>query len=280
MTAVALREDRAVETYNPIDLAPAGVMRLADWAQEARAAHDLATMLCRTSFAPAHFRGKPEETAAAILTGNELGMSPMSSMRSIFIINGTPGMYAKSMVAVAQSRGHKVWIAEQSPERVVVKGTRRGEPEEYVTVWDLDRVKTADLMSNAQYRKNPQAMMVARGQAEISRQVAADALHGIPYAVEELDDFEPVPEPRRRLTAAEVIGAPPAAIGQASDEAELVDEPDPDGPAPSAEMITAPQQKKLHATLNELGLGKREDGLAEISRILKEPISSTKELTK
>lgn len=50
--------------------------------------------------------------------------------------------------------------------------------------------------------------------------------------------------------------------------------------AGSAEGITVPQQRKLHATLNELGLGSREDGLREISKILGRPVESTKELSK
>lgn len=46
------------------------------------------------------------------------------------------------------------------------------------------------------------------------------------------------------------------------------------------EAITAPQQQKLHATLNELGRGSREQGLATISEILDREVTSTKELSK
>jgi hypothetical protein len=151
------------------------------------------------------------------------------------------------------------------------------------TVWDRARVEKAKLTTNAKYQESPQQMMVARGQAEICRQIAADALHGIAYAVEETEYFEAeaarAVEPRRRLTAAEVMGdAPVSAV--VVERPEPADEPTQDAPAETAEPITKPQQAKLHACLNELGWGERAKGLEEISRILKEPIASTKDLTK
>jgi hypothetical protein len=208
MTEVAVRE-----TTNAVAVAhtKAGTLAtLSDWAAEARAAAALAQSLCNTSFVPKHFVGKPAETAAAILTGFELGLSPMAAVRSIFIIGGTPGMYAKAMVAVVQAQGHEVWAEEQSDERVVVCGRRKGSATVVSTVWDRARVVKAKLTSNAKYQENPQQMMVARGQAEICRQIASDALHGIPYAVEELDDLPPVSPaaPVGRVTAAEILGEP------------------------------------------------------------------------
>lgn len=38
------------------------------------------------------------------------------------------------------------------------------------------------------YRKQPGAMLVARGTAEVCRLIASDVLLGMPYAVEELDE--------------------------------------------------------------------------------------------
>jgi hypothetical protein len=279
-----------------MDTTPA-MASLAEWASEVRAAGEIAEGLCRTSFVPQHFRGKPAETAAAILTGYELGLSPMAAVRSIFIISGTPGMYAKSMVAVVQSRGHEVWIPEQSDERVVVRGRRKGSPHVYETTWDRARVVKAKLTTNAKYQENPQQMMVARGQAEICRQVAADALHGIPYAVEELDDFPPDATPAPtvgRVTAAEILATDdetpaPAPLTSASDPARHASEREPSAPPDSNVAaqgqadepgITRAQQQKLHTLLGETGRGNRDVGLVYIAGVIKRPIESTKELTK
>lgn len=211
MTEVAVRDDNTGDVERPGT--PAGIARLADWATEARAAHTLAVSLCKTSFAPVHFRGKPEETTAAILTGHDLGMSPMAALRSIYVIQGTPSMYAHAMRAVVQARGHSIWEEEVSPTRVVVRGHRQGEPDKVrESVWTMERARTAGLLSNAHYSKNPSNMLTARATAEVCRLIAADALLGIPYAVEELQTepgrIRATVEPSPRVTAAEILGAP------------------------------------------------------------------------
>jgi hypothetical protein len=268
-TDLAVRDGAAVATTQP---GSAVLATLADWADELRAATTMATTLCRTAFVPAHFRGKPEETAAAILTGHELGLSPMAAVRSIFVIGGTPGLYAKAMVAVVQGQGHEVWVEEQSDDRVVVCGRRRGSDKVARTVWDRARVVKAKLTSNAKYQESPQQMMTARGQSEICRQIASDALHGVPYAVEELEDMPAVSvtatvEPR--VTAAEILGN---------------NDPDPAAAAPAAaepaqRLITAAQQRKMHALLNESGRSDRDLGIVFVSGIIGREVSTSKELT-
>jgi len=275
VTEVAIRSNGSGAVAVAEPRVTAAVATLADWASELDAATDMAVKLCQTPFAPAHFRGKPTDAAAAILTGHELGLSPMASLRSIFMISGTPGMYAKAMLAVVQAQGHNVWVAEQSPDRVVVKGWRKGAPDHiHETTWDPARVVAAKLTSNAKYQENPQAMMVARGTAEICRQVASDALHGIPYAVEELEDMPLRVEASvaPRVTAAEILGtvsAPPPA--------EPVDEPQTADAGPR--LITQAQQRKLHALFRDNDLADRDAGLLYVGAIIGHPVESTKDLT-
>lgn len=224
MTEVAIPEQDAGRA--PAVRQGGTIAHLADWAEEARAAFQLAAVLCKTSFVPQHFKGKPEEATAAILTGHEMGMSPMAALRAIYVISGTPGMYAAAMRAVALSRGHKVWVEPgASPERVVVRGQRAGEDRVQESMWTIERAKTAGLLNNAQYTKNPQNMLTARATAEVCRLVAADALHGL-LSVEELADVEPrKPEPvaAPRVTAKEILG-----------------QPEPEQPA--AEPVSEPQE--------------------------------------
>lgn len=251
----------------------AAIASISDWARELDAAYDIAQKLCVTPFAPQHFRGKPADAAAAILTGHELGLTPMAALRSIFMISGTPGLYAKAMVAIAQSRGHQVWVAEQSDERVVVKGRRRGESEVYETVWTPERVKLAGLESNAKYRTSRQQMMVARGQSEIARQVAADALHGVPYSVEELEDLPPI-----RGTAA-VERPRPATLAEIVTPAQPT-EPEPVDIGDAPEAATPAQTRKLYALLRDTGRAERADALRYLSLFLDREVESTKTLSK
>ncbi len=270
MTELAIRtEPTALEQYQGT-----AVASLATWALEAQAAHTLAEQLCETSFVPKHFFKKPLETAAAILTGHELGLSPMAAVRAIFVFNGTPGMYAKAMVAVLQSKGHNVWIVEQSDDKVIVRGQRKGSPHVYETTWDRARVVKAKLTGNAKYQESPQQMMVARGQAEISRQVAPDALFGIPYAIEEIEDFDDRP------IRAEVVTAPRVTIAELT-ASPAASEPEPDTEAaPPVEWLSEAQMKKLHIELNEHGMADRAKGLAFISLTLGRDVDTTKMLTK
>ncbi|MBQ1163351.1 hypothetical protein KBZ21_35765, partial [Streptomyces sp. A73] len=55
---------------------------LVAWAESAVAANHLAQSLAKTSFVPKAFQGKPDEVTAAILAGQEMGLSPMAALRS------------------------------------------------------------------------------------------------------------------------------------------------------------------------------------------------------
>src|SRR5207342_2873600 len=61
------------------------------------------------------------------------------------------------------------------------------------------------------YKQNPAAMFVARATAEVCRWIAADAVMGMPYAAEEIEDHPQLaPSPvTRRLTVAD-LDEPPA----------------------------------------------------------------------
>jgi hypothetical protein len=180
---------------------------LALWASEARQAYSIAVSLAKTSFVPNQFRDKPHEITAAILAGKELDLEPMSALRSIAIINGTPALTALAMRGLVQSHGHDIEVISESPTRAVVKGTRRNglSTTEHVSEWTLDRAKGLNLLSRDNWQKQPQAMLVARATSEACRRTASDVLLGMPYSVEELADVDGNPEdlkPKKRRRAA------------------------------------------------------------------------------
>lgn len=175
-----------------ITLAADPSSELITWAAEAQAAYGIAAKLVTTSFVPSAMRQKPHEATAAILTGQEVGLKPMAALRSINIISGTPAMTAIAMRGLVQSRGHKVWVEEQTDTRAVVCGQRRGSDKVQKSVWTMDRAHKLGLTGKDNWKKQPQAMLVARATAEVCRLIAADVLLGLPYAVEELEDVQPV----------------------------------------------------------------------------------------
>lgn len=211
-TEVAVPERREPEIRNS---------PLVQWAYEARQAAQIAASLAQTSFVPASLRGKPQDITAAILAGQELGLQPMATLRSMDVIQGTPALRAHAMRGLVQSRGHSVQVVEATTTKCVMRGRRHGEEEWQEVEWDLDRAAMLGLVGKAEWKKQPKTMLLARATGEICRLIAADVLYAMPYASEELGDNLEQHQPSARVTAAELLGQIPVAEpeGQQADSA-------------------------------------------------------------
>jgi hypothetical protein len=276
VTELAVRQDNT-----PAAIDPTGG-RLVAWAGAATAAHQLATSLSRTSFVPKAFQGNAADATAAIMLGDELGLSPIAALRSIYIISGTPALYARTMVALAMAHGHSVWTEESSDRQVTVCGRRRGEEHVERATWTIDRARKAGYTNNKKYDTDPQAMLYSKAAGEIARKIAPDVLSGVPYSVEdlELDQPEPTRPVSRGARAVQRAPKPTAP------------EPEFDDPTPPAQEpvkataervepgITDAQSKMLHALLRECGITDRDAGLAYIGNIIDREIESTKDLSR
>ncbi|MFR9871762.1 hypothetical protein ACL1I0_14025, partial [Corynebacterium striatum] len=85
-----------------------------------------------------------------------------------------------------QSRGHEVWVGEETTNSVTVYGRRRGSDKVFDSTWDIERAKTAGFVSNPKYKSQPQEMLYAKAAMAVCRRMAADVLEGVPMSVEEL----------------------------------------------------------------------------------------------
>lgn len=210
MTELALPEDRndlpAVTTQQPQQTESSALLL---WAQEARQAAAVAQSIAKTSFA-GQLRDKPEEITAVILAGNELGLKPMAALKSIDIIQGTPALRAHAMRALVLAASHEIELIESSPENCLMRGRRKGAERWQEVEWTIQRASQMKLAEKPEWKKQPQTMLVARATGEICRLIAADVLHGMPYAAEELEGTahaEIVPG-KPRLSIAELSGEP------------------------------------------------------------------------
>jgi hypothetical protein len=253
--------------------------RLESWARSMVAAKQIADALCNTTFAPQAFRGKPNDGAAAIMFGDEIGFTPTQALRSIHVISGTPGLYAKAMVALVQSHGHEVWTEKSADDEVVVCGRRKGSDHTEKVSWTTARARKAGYTSNKKYETDPQAMLYARASSDVCRRIAADALAGVAVSVEELE-LEGSPRTSRRVsrTTAEVVPMP---------EPDLT--PQTDSGAGTSHGSTAPESpllntssalaKRMFAMFNEVGLSERDDRLAYVSDVIGRTVASSSEMT-
>lgn len=149
------------------------------------AASRLASALCATEMVPKQYRGKPDDGAAAILYGAELGMNATQALQNVMVINGKPGVEARTMVALLAKQGYLVETVESSDTSVTVRGTAPNGHEETST-WTIDRAAQAGYTSNALYKKIPQQMLYAKAATEVCRKIAPHVLMGIAYSTEEL----------------------------------------------------------------------------------------------
>lgn len=191
-----------------------GLDLLTRQAEAMGAAHKLATVLCNTQMVPATFRGKPDDGAAAILYGAELGLKPQQALQQVFVVHGQPAIYARTMVALLKAKGYRFETIESTDEAVTVRATSpRGESE--TATWSIDRAKKAGYVSNKKYSTDPQAMLYAKAASEVSRRIAPDVLLGIRYSAEELELEQPV---RATATRTDRRGGARAALSAAAQQ--------------------------------------------------------------
>lgn len=152
----------------------------------------LAQRIAATDFVPTAFRGKPEAVLAAMLTGHELGISPLQSLAKINVIEGKPSIAAELMRALVLRAGHDLWVEESSGTKCTVVGRRKGSDHQSRVTWTLDDAKRAGLEGRQNWRKYPRAMLLARASSELVRQAFPEYLAGVSYSVEELTDGDMV----------------------------------------------------------------------------------------
>jgi hypothetical protein len=265
--------------------------RLAEWAMAAEAAFRVADKIAHTSFVPKAYFGKPMEVTAAILAGDEVGLSPMASLRAFDNIQGIPAPKAITLRAIAQSFGHDVEIEEATETRAVVAGRRKGSDKWQRSIWDLDRARKLGLLKKDQWQNQPGAMLVARATSEASRWVASDAIMGMPYSAEELRDQDSGGEadiPSGKVTAAEILGtqaepvqpavkaeATPAEVGEAQATQPVSAPPAPVNPDPMPDN----RSRKMFAQFRDAGFSGKDEQIAYIEVVIGRQIASRSELT-
>ena len=261
------------------------VAQLVEWAHGAMAAREVAVSLVNTSFCPAHYRGKPEEATAAILAGLEVGLQPMAALQAFVPIQGSAAAKAITLRAIVQSHGHELWTEESSATRCVVAGRRKGSAQVQRSEWTIERAGQMKLTGRDQWKLQPTAMLIARATSECARMIASDAILGIPYSVEELEDGGTVQAtatqvspaaaaPVKRRNQASVL--PPVVASEPVQEAPA----GPVEPGPGEGRIDpkGPQMARLQILFKERGFD-RESALEFMSGVVGDRVGSSKDLT-
>lgn len=197
---------------------------------------------------------RAESASMVLLTGRELGLGPMASLRGIHDVNGKPVLAADLMVAVVRRSGLcRMWrVVESTPTRCEIATRRVGEEHDESCVWTAEDARRAGC-GGATWQKFPRQMLSHRCAAELARRVYSDVLLGL-YSPDELggEDAVDAPEERAPITV-DVVSTQPAAFTLPRDNG-----PSPSGaPLPEAAPVdhydVASKLLDGAATLPELG---------------------------
>lgn len=128
-----------------------------------------------------------EEAAVILMTGRELGLQPMQSLRGIYVVEGKPTLSADMMVAVIRGSGLcESWrIVESTAERCTITTRRKGEQHDASRTWTKADATLAGVAGKDTWRKYPAIMLRHRCAADLARQEYPDVLLGL-YDPDEL----------------------------------------------------------------------------------------------
>ena len=132
---------------------------------------------------------RPEEAVVLLLTGRELGLSPMQSLRGIYVVSGRPVLSADLLLAVVRRSGLcQSWrTVESTPERCTLETLRVGESQPARRTWTLEDARRAGLGGKGPWTQYPAQMLRHRCTADLAREVYPDVVLGV-YAEGELPE--------------------------------------------------------------------------------------------
>lgn len=150
----------------------------------------IAVRMASTQFVPESYRGKPDTVAAAILTGREMGIGPMQSLRDIHMIDGRPAFSAQLMLSKLRSGGVVIVESSATAERAYIKARRSDTGEMGEFEFSKADAEAAGLLSKRNWKQWPSDMMWARAVGRMARRFGSDLLGGLVYTKEELEDID------------------------------------------------------------------------------------------
>lgn len=163
--------------------------------------HKMSVLLVKSGFLPQAIK-TPEQALTIMLTGKELGLGFMESLRSINVVQGKPCMSAQLLLGLCYRTGQveKASFKEETALKCVFILQRKGSPE-YVSTFTIEDAKRMNLAGKDNWVKQPTTMLKWRAVSAACRIVFPDAISGV-YTPEEIQDNLPevVAEPEQVLS--------------------------------------------------------------------------------
>lgn len=155
--------------------------------------------LASSALLPDKLRERASDVLVIVLSGIEIGLAPMQSLRLYHVINGVPRLSSEGIGAIVSASPLCEYLEflETTDARSTWRTRRRGRAEQTAT-WTIERAKRANLLtdprSKDRWLQYPEAMLNARCRAELCRLVYPEVVAGLLSSEEAQDglfDSEP-----------------------------------------------------------------------------------------
>jgi hypothetical protein len=198
-------------------------------------AMQLADTLARSNLLPGPLRGKPSDVLVTLITGHELGLSPMQAVRGLHVIDGKAVMSADLTVALVMKRREvcEFFRLTESTDQKATYSTKRIGSDPVTLTWTIEQATKAGIAGKDNWKKHPAAMLRARCASALARAVFPDLVLGV-YDPDEAEEFR---QPAR-VVAPSLVHAVPAASATTidADYSQPAPESAPEG-APAADAV-------------------------------------------
>lgn len=169
-----------------------------------------AQTLAQGSLVPQSYRGNPANILVAMGLGQSMGLSPAESLYRINVIQGKPTASAELIAAQVRKAGHKLRIVkDEAAQSVTATIVRRDDPDYPISeTRDAAWAQRMGLAGKDNYKRQPMTMLTWRAITAVAREACPEALYGVAYTPDEMEDFaSATPQPAPRPVAAKVAPA-------------------------------------------------------------------------
>lgn len=225
----------------------------------------IATSGSGSSILPDVYRGNPANVLIAVNLGASMGLSPAEALYRIAVIKGKPSASAELIAANVRKAGHKLRVRgdESTCTAQIIRADDPDYPFEVTR--DMAWAKGMGLDKNDNYRKQPGTMLQWRAITAVARLACPEALYGVAYTPDELEDARPAPA---TVSAAAFTPAAPS----------TEPEPLPVSPDEAGDLMTDRTRKQMFALFGERGIADEEQ-LPGINHVTGKQYESRADLT-
>jgi hypothetical protein len=171
----------------PEDVQPGKSIQAQRWNE----LYNLARLISSTEIVPKPLRGRPDAIFAVMASAEERGISPLTGLQNIDLIDGRPAPSAMLQRSMILHAGHVLVWRRADHEAAILYGRRRDTGSDFEAVFTIDDAKAMKLTGKGNWATMPRAMLMARVTSLLGRMLFADVLLGMAYTPEELGQVGP-----------------------------------------------------------------------------------------